>query len=153
MKAIAIAALLGVISAKDTATVWSLKSVLDHRDDQAFQNVYGTYSTNAANARPPYRSHLALDDEEDHSGEFFHAAESGREAHGGYDRQAIAHFSADTDDIFMRSMVKTYALEGKNKDGSPSGQFFLNEAGARAAAGEVLATHKGLKGASLDKYL
>ena len=50
-------------------------------------------------------------------------------------------------------MVATYALEGKNKDGSPSGAFFLNEVGARAAAGEVLATHKGLKGASLDKYL
>jgi len=50
-------------------------------------------------------------------------------------------------------MVATYALEGKNKDGSPNGQFWINEAGARQAAAEVLATHKKMKGAELDTYL
>ena len=93
------------------------------------------------------------DEEVDHSGEVFTPAEDGREAHGGYNRVIPGRFSADSDDIFMRSMIKTYALEGKNKDGSPNGQFWINEAGARAAASEVLATHKGLRGAALQNYL
>jgi len=50
-------------------------------------------------------------------------------------------------------MIKTYALEGKNKDGSPNGQFFMDEATTRAAAGEVLETHKGLKGGAKQDYL
>ena len=53
----------------------------------------------------------------------------------------------------MRSMCKTYALEGKNKDGSPNGNFVMDEATARAAASEVLETHKGIKGDEKKKYL
>jgi hypothetical protein len=53
----------------------------------------------------------------------------------------------------MRSMIENYAIEGKNKDGSPNGQFFLTEAGTRTAAAEVLGTHKGMKGDVLAKYL
>jgi len=93
------------------------------------------------------------DDEVDHSGEFFAPGEHEKLAEGGYKRVAPTHFSADSDDIFMRSMVNTYSLEGKNKDGSPNGQFWVDEAGARAAAGEVLNTHKGLKGKELESYL
>ena len=47
-----------------------------------------------------------------------------------------------------------YAAEGKNEeDGSPNGSFFMNEASTRAAAAEVLSTHKGIKGDALDAYL
>ena len=53
----------------------------------------------------------------------------------------------------MRSMLNTYAQEGKNKDGSPNGVFTLDEAAARAASREVLATHKGLAGAALTNYM
>ena len=53
----------------------------------------------------------------------------------------------------MRSMLTTYALEQKNKDGSPSGKFFLNEAQAKAAATEVLETNKGLGKAAIPDYL
>jgi hypothetical protein len=53
----------------------------------------------------------------------------------------------------MRSMISNYASEGKNADGSPSGTFWMTEATATAAAQEVLATHKGLKGEELNKYL
>jgi len=53
----------------------------------------------------------------------------------------------------MRSMIDQYALEGKNKDGSPNGQFFIDESGARAAASEVLTTHKAMKGGDLTNYL
>jgi len=50
---------------------------------------------------------------------------------GEYARVTPARFAADSDDIFMRSMIEQYALEGKNKDGSPNGQFWIDEAGAR----------------------
>ena len=72
---------------------------------------------------------------------------------GGYERVTPKNYAADSDDIFMRSMVQQYALEGKNKDGSPNGQFWLDEAGTRAAAGEVLETHRGLKGEAKAGYL
>ena len=72
---------------------------------------------------------------------------------GKYERVVPSRFSADSDDIFMRSMISKYALEGQNKDDSPDGTFWMNEATARAAASEVLGTHKGLKGAALGSYL
>ena len=93
------------------------------------------------------------DEEEDHSGEFFGAHESSKADDAKYTRVVPDRFSNDSDDIFMRSMINTYALEGKNKDGSPNGSFVLDEAGARAASAEVLATHKGLRGAALSSYL
>merc|ERR1712110_744521 len=67
-----------------------------------------------------------------------------------YNRVIPAHFTTGTDDIFQRSMLKTHAVEEKCK---PTGLFFLNEAGAKAAAKEVLATHKGLSGDALKTYL
>ena len=92
------------------------------------------------------------DEEEDHSGEFYAAHESGK-LDDAYKRVTPSRFSADSDDLFMRSMINTYSLEGKNKDGSPNGQFWMDEAATRSAAGEVLSTHKGLSGAALSKYL
>ena len=53
----------------------------------------------------------------------------------------------------MRSMIEQYALEGKNKDGSPNGQFWMDEAATRAAAGEVLSTHRQLNGVAKETYL
>ena len=183
----AIAVLLGLVSAE--APVWSLRSVNDHRDDQAVQKGYGDYSTKKANERPPYQSALELEEsesessepesdsdssdsasdseseanavqvdaddseEEDHSKEFFAPWESSKAEDAKYTRAVPDRFAADADDLFMRSMLTTYALEGKNKDGSPNGNFVLDEAAARAAAAEVLSTHKGLKGAALQSYL
>jgi hypothetical protein len=58
----------------------------------------------------------------------------------------------------MRSMIANYALEGKacdddGKNCKPTGAFFVNEAGAKAAASEVLSTHKNIKGDALKSYL
>ena len=98
---------------------------------------------------------LAKDDESsDHSGEFFEAREHGTgPLDKKYERVVPTNFAEGSDDLFMRSMIKTYALEGKNKDGSPNGQFFMDEATTRAASGEVLETHKGLKGGAKQDYL
>ena len=175
MKGLVIAALLGFATAihDDTTAVWKLRSVQDHRDDQELQHAFGDGATAAANARPPYRSHMQEqssssssssssdsdvqmqgDDEEvDHSGEFYKASEHSMKGKGGYERVTPARFADDSDDIFMRSMIEQYSLEGKNKDGSPNGQFWMNEAATRAAASEVLETNCGKKGAAKDQWL
>jgi hypothetical protein len=93
--------------------------------------------------------------EDDHSGEWFEAGQSG---HGGlegntYERVIPARFTSGGDDIFMKSMIENYAQEGKNENGTPNANFQMTEATTRAAASEVLETHKGLKGAEKDAYL
>ena len=106
---------------------------------------------------------LSGDDEPvDHSSEFFMASEDGVGMPGKvYERHLPIRFQSgaeegDEGDLFMKSMITQYALEGKNKDGSPNGKFFLNENQARAAADEVVNTHAKLDGegkkAYLDKY-
>ena len=80
-----------------------------------------------------------------------------------YERVTTPRFSADSDDIFMRSMIEQYALEERTKvvehddglktGGEPSGKFWMNQASAMAASREVLATHKGLSGKMLDDYI
>jgi hypothetical protein len=74
-----------------------------------------------------------------------------------YERVIPARFSSDDDDIFMRSMYNNYAIDkdcaGKDEDPYPCGKFVMNESTMRAAASEVLCTHKGLCGAALGTYL
>ena len=97
---------------------------------------------------------VRLTDEEDHSDEFFEAYQDGQ--HFGkqtYHRVAPTLFSGDGDDIFMRSMIMQYALEGKNKDGTPNHKFFMNEAQTKAAAAEVLANNKKMPEGERDAYL
>ena len=82
---------------------------------------------------------------------------------GKYERIITPNFSADTDDQFMRSMIKTYAFEkrtpieelddGSQIGGEPTGSFWLSKKDAFRAAKEVLATHKGLKAGDLADYL
>jgi hypothetical protein len=59
-------------------------------------------------------------------------------------------------------MIEQYAMEegdcDEDADGNeinckPSGKFWMNKAGAYTASQEVLATHKGLAGDSLQQYL
>ena len=80
-----------------------------------------------------------------------------------YERTPIAHFSSDSDDIFMRSMVKKYAFEkrtpiemledGSKIGGEPTGSFWMSKTDMMYAAKEVLGTHKGLTGDKLKSYL
>ena len=79
------------------------------------------------------------------------------DGHGGlgepvYERVVPAKY-ADGGDSFMASIIKNYALEGKNEDGSPNGKFYMNKARTENAAKEVLKTHKKLDGKELDDYL
>ena len=166
MKSFAVAALLGLISAKDTTGVWQLKSVLSHRDEQVLQNYFGDVATARANARPPMRSHIELDSDSGSSDDESEEESNvqfvpGDEGKNGYERKVTDRFSADSDDIFMRSMITAYATEEETeedkktgyKGGEPTGVFTMTEAQAKAAATEVIGTHKGLTGAAADAYL
>ena len=153
---------------------WTLKSLNDHAEDANIQKVYGDKSTEDSNKKWKDWTHVQLaedsesdsessdnedmqlqgdDSESDHSKEFYNAWNAVKDEEEGYHRAIPAYFSGDSDDLFMRSMCKTYALEGKNKDGSPNGNFVMDEATTRAAASEVLGTHKGLSGDAKKKYL
>jgi len=154
--------------------VWGLRSVNDHKSDSDLQIEFGNHATSQADARPPLRSHIAIhgdddeesdsesdddvqlndDDEEvDHSKETFKAGEHGTLGASEYERVTPARFSDDKDDIFMRSVIEQYAQECKNKDGSPNGQFVLDESNAYSLAREVLDTHRKLTGEARDNYL
>ena len=96
----------------------------------------------------------ADDEEEDHSKEVFEAREIGTgPLDKKYERVPPDHFTNGSDDLFMRSMIMTYAIEHKTKEGAPNGNFGMPESQTRAASAEVLGTHKGLSGAALSSYL
>merc|ERR1711965_190507 len=106
----------------------------------------------------PIYTEVDADQEMVQLGDFFHAGEHGQLGSGSYERVTPSRFSADSDDLFMRSMIQQYALEAKGEkdapnEGQPTGVFVMNEATTRAAAAEVLNTHKGLSGAALASYL
>ena len=157
MKFFAVAALVGLISAKDTSKTWELRSVLQHRDEAVLQKQFGDVATERANSRPPMRSHAQLaSSSSSSSDEDLQIGDFGPEAGAGYERVIPPRFTADSDDLFMRSMLNTYAIEGakdKEDGGGPNGDFFMPKATARAAAVEVLGTHKGLTGANAEAYL
>ena len=92
---------------------------------------------------------VTKEEEKDCSDKYFLPNHDGMIGAGGYERVVPMRFASDEDDIFMRSMIENYALEQKTKDCKPSGKFWMNEATTKAAASEVLETHKGLKGDDL----
>jgi len=99
-------------------------------------------------------SAIKLSGDVDHSGEFFEARENGTgPLDKKYERVPPEHFATGSDDLFMKSMIMNYAQEGKDKEGAPNGQFFMTEAQTKAAAAEVLGTHKGLDGPAKAEYL
>jgi hypothetical protein len=170
----AVAVFIGVASAGEP--VWSLRSVNDHRTDSTIQAAYADHSTTQANGRPPYQSAAQLNESESDSdssddeesllmtqGDYFKPGFSGAIGAAAYDREPRmpAHFASDDDDIFMRSMIENYALEEKTaedkatgyKGGEPTGKFWMDEFAAKAAAQEVLCTHKSICGGDLATYL
>ena len=79
-------------------------------------------------------SSSSASDEEDLALEDFHPGLDGSTV---YERAIPARFSADSDDLFMRSMLTKYAMEGakkKKEGGGPNGVFYMTKAIARAAA-------------------
>ena len=166
----AVACLLGVISADEP--VWKLRSVNSNAANTKEQVAYAGWSTKQSTDNVKDWTHVQVDsesesdseeenaqiagddEESDHSKEFYVPWDSVPDEIDGYHRVLPEMFSSgDSDDLFMRSMIKAYALEGKNKDGSPNGNFMMDEASTRLAASEVLDTHKGMHGDEKKKYL
>ena len=117
---------------------WTLRSVNANAANAKEQAAYGEFSTKTSNEKFKEWTHVQLadssdsdedvqlrgdDSESDHSKEFYNAWDAVKDEEEGYHRAIPAYFSESSDDLFMRSMCKTYALEGKNKDGSPNGNF------------------------------
>ena len=91
--------------------------------------------------------------------DFYQPWESRDEPDAAYTRKIPTKYKKDGGgDVFVGSMIKTYAVEEKACDEidgvcAPTGNFFVMKSSAKMAAKEVLGTHKGLKGAELKAYL
>ena len=145
---LAVAALLGLASYNEVNAI----TIFSNRGDKLYVEVSSS-SDSSSSDDDAENIQLGDDEEIDHSGEFFLPGQHEMLGGGGYERVTPARFAADTDDIFMRSMIEQYALEQKNKDGTPSGKFWMDEAATRAAAREVLETNCGVKAAARDSWL
>jgi hypothetical protein len=131
----AVIALLG-LATTEAITLWSTNGHMMYTEDEGADNTL-----------------LQLGDMPDKATEYFLAGEHGQLGAREYERVVPARFAADSDDIFMRSMIANYAMEEKTDDGVPSAHFWMNESITRAAAREVLETHKNLHGDKLNTYL
>ena len=165
----AVAVFIGAVSAAEP--VWSLRSVNDHEGNIDVQKSYAEYSTGKADKleRPSENSNVQLESDSDSDssdsdeenvqiGDWYTVYDSGQAFNGKYERVVTDRFSADTDDVFMRSVIANFAVEKKNCDADgkncvPSGSFWLNKSGAKALAQEVLQTHKNLSGDKLASYM
>ena len=47
-------------------------------------------------------------------------------------------FSDSKDDLLMRSLIRTYAIEGRAANGKPTGKFYLDFNGVRGVSKEVV---------------
>ena len=72
-----------------------------------------------------------------------------------YKRVVPEHFNGEgpNDDRFMWNLHKNYALEGKTKDCKPNGKFYMDRAGTRIVALEVLQNNVGMDIAKATKHL
>ena len=74
------------------------------------------------------------------------------------DKNTPGRFKENSDDIFMRSMYRSYATELEEEDKKTgekkkTGELAVTRGSAYQAGLEVLGTHKGLKGEGLMKYM
>ena len=83
----------------------------------------------------------------------FPAHMSGFGGYKTYMRDTPDRFETEADDTLMKSMYKTYATEGEDKNGLPTGHFWVTKADAEKAASEVVGTHLQLKSADLKGYV
>ena len=80
----------------------------------------------------------------------FNASDSGSTF---YNRVLPDQFSNGDDDLLMRSLIKTYAVEGKESENDGNGQFYLKRDGVEKAAKEIVGTHFKWTGAKRDNYV
>jgi hypothetical protein len=143
MRTFAILALLGLVSAADV-------------------------ESHAVSQRLVYKSNVDVDSESDSDSSDSDSGDEdvsvaneimfkpGDNGHAGYSRKLPTRFSTGDDDLFVRSMISKYAIEGEVADAETAtgdGVFTMDEAATMAAATEVLANHMNLVGAPAAEYL
>ena len=152
----AVACLLGLASAEQSTSLYeyvpyqdiTVLQMEDSDSDSEDDQMVGTDAQKVIEKEPIYNAWESIKD----------GAVDGK-----YERVITPHFSGDSDDIFMRSMLKTYAHErrtsieelddGTRIGGEPTGSFWMGKKDMYRAAKEVLGTHKGLSGDKLSSYL
>mgnify|MGYP006140738579 FL=1 len=75
----------------------------------------------------------------DHAG--YDASMDGFGGYKTYIRDVPDRFETEADDTLMKSMYETYAMESADKDGLPTGRFWVTKESAKKAAAEVVGTH------------
>jgi hypothetical protein len=86
------------------------------------------------------------------------ARDTGSKGENFEDKTTPDRFKENSDDIFMRSMYRSYAsdietVDKKTGEKVKTGQQGVTRSSAYQAALEVLGTHKGLKGGELSKHM
>ena len=87
----------------------------------------------------------------DHAG--YSASMDGFGGYKTYIRDVPDRFETEADDTLMRSMYETYAMESADKDGLPTGRFWVTKDSAMKACDEVVSTHLRLKDAEKKSYV
>ena len=70
-----------------------------------------------------------------------------------YIRDTPDRFETEADDTLMRSMYETYAIEGEDKNGLPTGRYWVTKDSALKACDEVVDTHLRLHKGDKKNYL
>ena len=70
-----------------------------------------------------------------------------------YIRDTPDRFETEADDTLMKSMYETYAVEGEDKNGLPTGRYWVTKDMAMKAADEVVDTHLRLHKSEKTDYL
>ena len=85
--------------------------------------------------------------------EVFDAHMNGFGGYKTYIRDTPDRFETEADDTLMKSMYATYATESEDKDGLPSGHFWVTKENAKKACDEVVNTHLRLSGPEKEAYV
>ena len=140
MKYFVLAALVGLISAAEVESEFS-----------KFQgkriNTYVQECTDSSD------SSCDDDDNEDVQIKDFPANMSGFGGYKTYIRDTPDRFETEADDTLMKSLYTTYAVEGEDKDGLPTGRYWVTKDMAMKAADEVVDTHLRLHKSEKTDYL
>jgi len=70
-----------------------------------------------------------------------------------YQRKYPEGFDDESPNKFVHHILREYALEEKNNNGAPTGNFFMNKKWTQVASKEVLQKQKKLEGEALEKYM
>ena len=93
-------------------------------------------------------------DDVDHSEESFLAEEIGMAPLGvEYNRIIPEQYNEESPNRFMYLILTKFALEGKNADGTPNGNFFMDQKETKRAGKMIVEKYKKLEGKEEEDYM